>query len=187
MVLTGYQDAILRPAEPGFGTLFPARREEFVIRGVNAIIPPIAAVTNELAMTATTGLAEQERFTHSDPLVRLPSIRESEWRVTVLQGWVGRVSEVRAKDFVAILTDATKLANPPERVELDVSEISDSDIALLADGAIFYWSIGYRDTPGGQRERISTLRLARQPKIGQAELRRTFQEADRLADTLESD
>jgi hypothetical protein len=83
--------------------------------------------------------------------------------------------------------DAGGEQNPLEEVELDREEVSKSDLPLLAKGAVFYCSIGYRDTPGGQRERIFTLRFARQPRLSRAEVKRIFEEADRLAAFLESD
>jgi hypothetical protein len=125
--------------------------------------------------------------TREDVLVRLPSLRESKWKVRVLQRWVGCVEHVMADRFIAVLSDATSPHNPPEQVELDLSEVSQSDLSLLAQGATFYWSIGYRDTPGGQRERISTLRFARQPHLSKTEVKRILEEADHLAAFLESD
>ena len=125
--------------------------------------------------------------TREDVLVRLPSLRESKWKVRVLQRWVGRVEQVSADRFFAVLSDATSSRNPQEQVELDLNEVSESDLSLLAQGATFYWSIGYRDTPGGQRERISTLRFARQPRLSKAEVNRIFEQADHVAALLESD
>ena len=58
---------------------------------------------------------------------------------------------------------------------------------LVAEGAAFYWSIGYRDTPGGQRERVAALRFVRQPRLSEADVKQIFEQADRLATFLESD
>ncbi len=126
-----------------------------------------------------------QRAPREDILVRLPSLRKSKWRVTVLQGWVGRVEQVMADRFLAVLSDATSSLNPQEQIELDLREVSESDIPLLACGATFYWSIGYRDTPGGQRERISTLRFARHPRLKETDMRPIFSHADGLAAFLE--
>jgi len=122
-----------------------------------------------------------------DALVRLPSFRESHWKVRVLQRWVGRVEVVLDDRLIAVLSDTTNQSNPSEEVELDINEVSPSDLKLLAPGATFYWSIGYRDSPGGQRERVSTLRLARQPRPGKADVNRIFAQAESLAAFLETD
>jgi hypothetical protein len=91
-----------------------------------------------------------------------------------------------ADRFVAVVNDATNSQNPAEQVEVDLEEVSTSDLPLLAEGATFYWCIGYRDTPGGQRERISTLRFARQPHLSKTVVSKTvvdraFALADRVA------
>ena len=134
-----------------------------------------------------TASPEGQSDTRQDVLVRLPSLRESKWKVRVLQRWVGRVEHVNGDSFVATLHDATSPRYPPEQVEIDRSEVSESDLSLLAPGATFYWSIGYRDTPGGQRERISTLRFARLPRLSTTEVSRILEHADNLAALLESD
>jgi hypothetical protein len=105
----------------------------------------------------------------------------------VLQRWVGRVECVDGDRFFAVLDDATDSVCPQEQVELDISEVSTSDLTLLVPGATFYWTIGYRDTPGGQRERISTLRFARHPRLSKTEVSRIFAQADQLAALLDSE
>ncbi len=120
-----------------------------------------------------------------DILLRLPSLKESKWKVTVLQRWVGRVERVEDVSFLAVLNDVTNSQNPLEEVELDIAEISPSDLSLLVAGAAFYWSIGYQDTPGGQRQRVSVLRFARLPQLNKTDVDRVFEQADRLAASLE--
>jgi hypothetical protein len=105
----------------------------------------------------------------------------------VLQQWVGRVERVERDRFVALLQDRTTLQNPPEQVELEFTEVSPADLPLLSVGATFYWSIGYRDTAEGQRERISTVRFARQSRLSKTDVKRIFEQADRSAAFLESD
>ncbi len=178
---TSYRDAITRPGSPELGVLFPALQKEFLIRQSFTHWP-----TPERNEPAPASLRGQQAAT-LDVLVRLPSLRESNGKVTVLQRWVGQIERVEASQFIAIISDATNPRNPPEEVELDLAEVSRSDLPLVAEGATFYWSIGYRDTPGGQRERISTLRLARRPRLSLSEVNRIFERADRLAAYLESD
>ena len=105
--------------------------------------------------------------------------------MTVLQSWVGCVESVRPHELTATIQDETNPANPVELVQLNVEEGSASDRVLLAEGANFYWSIGYQDSPGGQRRRISTLRFARYPKVSSAEVKQLHKDADKLAAMLE--
>jgi len=172
---------LVRPSSE-MGVLFPVSQEGFLIRGP---LPEerFSVHKNESIQASPP----DQRATREDVLVRLPSLRESKWKVTVLQRWVGRVEHVKADRFLAVIADATNSRNPPEEVEIELSEVSRGDLTLLAPGAAFYWSIGYQDSPGGQRERISALRFARHPRLSETEVNRAFEEADQLAAFLESD
>jgi hypothetical protein len=181
---TSFRDSILKPGSAEIGLLFPTPQVElvkFLFRRVPADI--IAASANGVIQASSQ---DQGRVI-PDVLVRLPSILKSKWKVRVLQQWVGRVEQVNMARFIAYIVDATNSRNPAEQVEFDLSEVSESDRVLVAAGAVFYWSIGYRDTPGGQRERISALRFARHPRFSEGEVNRIFEQADRLATLLESD
>ena len=181
---TSLRDAIVRPGSVEIGVLFPAVQKQFLVRQPwTAEKARFSRSTNEI----TQASPQDQHITQEDLLVRLPSLRESKWKVTVLQRWIGLVEQVKADRFVAVLTDATNSHNPPEQVEVDLEEVSTSDLPLLAQGTTFYWCIGYQDTPGGQRDRISTLRFARQPRLSKAVVNRVFAQADRVTALLESD
>ena len=157
-------------------------RDEFLFR------KPVTNTSQALKTNEVIRASPQaQRDIREGVLVRLPSLRESKWKVRVLQRWVGRVEHVDGHRFVAVLDDATSSLCPQEQVELDLSEVSESDLTLLVPGATFYWSIGYRDTPGGQRERISTLRFARHPRLSKTEVSRIFEHADQVAALLDSE
>lgn len=121
------------------------------------------------------------------PVVRVPSVQDFPLKIKVLQLWNGIVEEVTDDRFIALVTDRSNAAAPTERVELDVSEVSSNDRSLLSKGAAFYWSIAYRDAPTGQRERVSSLRFARQARVPDEQMARIFDRADRVAALLESD
>ena len=72
-------------------------------------------------------------------------------------------------------------------VYYDYSKIFYTSVLNFQVPPNFYWSIGYRDTPGGQRDRISTLRFARQPHFRKADLKRIFEQADFSAALLQSE
>jgi hypothetical protein len=183
IAFTSFGDAIMRSESLEVGLLFPALRKGFLVRQpLTAIKAKFSDHTNDVPQTSS-----DQHVMHQDVLIRLPSLRDSKWKVNLLQQWVGSVERVGADAFVALLEDMTNSQNPPEQVELDLREVSASDLPLLAVGATFYWSIGYRDTSGGQRERISTVRFARQPRLSNGQTNHIFEQADRSAGFLESD
>jgi hypothetical protein len=118
-------------------------------------------------------------------LVSLSSQKVLGQKVTLLQRWIGRVTQVNNHTFVAIVSDTTRSQRPDEEVELDRREIPRPDLYLLISGAAFYWSIGYEDSADGQRRRVSELRFVRQPHLTDSQIKRTFERADRLAAFLE--
>lgn len=79
------------------------------------------------------------------------------------QLWEGRVTEVRDTEFVAVLTDATNPSNPDEQVVFACDEISEDDRALIAPGSGFYWTVGTKQSPVGQRENVSIIQFRRLP------------------------
>ena len=176
-----YSDAILRPDGPEAGLLFPTPQvasERFVYRELPSekAGPSVDQIT----------LQSQDQVNpRQDAFVRLPDLRLSPLKVIVLQRWIGRVVSVHDEKFVAITTDATNPRNPPEEVEFDLTEVSEGDLPLVAEGAMFYWSIGYRDSPGGQRERVSSLRFVRSPRLSEPMVSRIFERADRMAAFLQ--
>ncbi len=101
-----------------------------------------------------------------------------------LQKWEGVVLEVRQDTFVArIFDEAGK--HPDEEIELPKEELSPFESDLLEAGAIFYWTIGYRQRlPRGQRERVSLIRLRRLPAWSRAELSAAHARAEALAHDL---
>lgn len=84
-------------------------------------------------------------------------------RFEVLQQWEGTVTDADDDTFWADLRDLTTPSSPTEIVEVPVAEIAVSDRTLLQPGSVFYWSVGYETTPGGQIRRVSEIRLRRTP------------------------
>jgi hypothetical protein len=125
-------------------------------------------------------------FKHS-PAARLAEPpRTSEDRITALQQWEGAVDEILDDAFTAILRDRTT-DTPDERAEFALDEVSPSDVSLVTPGAIFTWTIGYRDMLTGQRLRFSTIRFRRLPAWTQRELDDARARASRLLASLEED
>ncbi len=103
------------------------------------------------------------------PAIRLPPMQIRPERFLTLSKWVGRVQRVGDESFVALVQD--QLENrPEEEVEFARGEVAPVDELLLVPGAVFYWSIGYRDRLGGQRTRESIIRFRRLPRPSSTDL-----------------
>lgn len=104
-------------------------------------------------------------------------------RLIPLQAWEGAVLEVDDSSFVARAVDVAG-EHADEEVSLPKDELSDFDLDLLEPGAIFYWTIGYREKPGGARERVSQIRFRRLPAWSTPQLEQVEVRADALARNL---
>jgi hypothetical protein len=103
-----------------------------------------------------------------------------------LQRWEGRVIECGADTFRAILTDLTD-PGPEEEVELLLADVPPEDRPLVGAGAIFYWSIGYRNEASGGKPRMSTLRFRRLPVWTETELAAAREPVGPLAEFFGAD
>jgi len=112
----------------------------------------------------------------------LPSAQGAEVpdRFTLLQKWEGTVLASAEHEFTAILRDK---GEPDEEATFDVEEVPEGDRPLIAPGAVFHWSIGYRDRRG-QRTRESIICFRRLPAWTRRELDRAAQEADETISAL---
>lgn len=110
-------------------------------------------------------------------------LRESalEDRFELLQQWEGTIESITGDTVTASLRDLTDRAQPEEIVDLPLEEFSPNDADLVAPGAVFYWSIGYRVTPTGTKERVSRVRMRRVPPPTRRQLERIAQDAAELA------
>ncbi len=98
------------------------------------------------------------------PPVRRPPGQAPQRRFNVLQQWEGIVDEITSDSIWAVIDDLTDPSAASESVELPLDEIPEADQPLLAPGSVFYWHIGYEQTCGGQRRRVSEIRLRRSPQ-----------------------
>ncbi|HYP55189.1 MAG TPA: hypothetical protein VEQ41_02655 [Solirubrobacterales bacterium] len=103
-----------------------------------------------------------------------------------LQRWEGIVTECGDETFIAQLTDLTE-PGPREEVELPISDVALEDRDLVEVGAVFYWSIGYKDEADGQRVKASTLRFRRLPVWSESELIAARGRAEDVARVLAED
>ncbi len=122
---------------------------------------PSPAIDEDIPDLSTEHLGDIEGAI--SPLIRRSYAQVPERRFIVLQQWEGVVTEVTTSSVWADLCDLTEPSSPVEIVELPLEEISEADMAILALGSVFYWTIGYEQAPGGQRRRVSEVRVRRTP------------------------
>ena len=86
-------------------------------------------------------------------------------RFLVLQEYEGVVITLERDSFWARLVNRTTRGAPDEEAEFLMEEVSSCDRRLVAEGAVFYWHIGYRDGKNGQRTRAALIRFRRLPAV----------------------
>jgi hypothetical protein len=72
------------------------------------------------------------------------------------QEWIGRVDAVSDETFAATLVTRSS-PDDVEHAEIEIDEVAPRDRVNLRRGAVFYWVIGYRDEPYGQRFGVSSI------------------------------
>jgi hypothetical protein len=102
-------------------------------------------------------------------------------RFELLQQWEGTIEGVDADSITASVRDMTDRTMPDELIEIQRMEFADADADLVAPGAVFYWSIGYRVTPSGTKERLSVIRMRRLPQPTRRQLECISREAAELS------
>lgn len=112
---------------------------------------------------------------------RLPPFSRPRERFIVLQQWEGTVLSTSDEEFTAVMRDLTNPSRPDEEMTLPIDEVPESDRRLLVSGAVFYWSLGYKETLSGQRERVAALRFRRLPVWTSSDLRDLQRKADEFA------
>ena len=116
----------------------------------------------------------------ASPLIRLPAGTLPKEHVQLLQQWEGVITEVKSDSFFADLQDLADANQPIEVVEIPIEEIPNDDMALLVEGAIFYWSIGYETSAGGQLRRVSEIRMRRAPRWTKRGIQQVKKRAEEL-------
>jgi hypothetical protein len=98
--------------------------------------------------------------------ILIPSTRyEPKGNFRTLQQYEGVVLSIEKDAFWAKLVDKTTQGSENEQGEFPLDEVSDSDRRLVKPGAVFYWHIGYYDSPSGPRIRQSLILFRRLPAI----------------------
>lgn len=137
----------------------------FLSGGVRRVPAPSQTANDGLGVTIPT--LDEERII--EPVFPTPARRPDTGHFVILQRWEGIVLEIRTDTFVALLVDKSG-TRADEEAEIPIEELSRPDLDLLAEGAVFYWGVGYLDRPSGQRTRESMIRFRRLPAWSTKEL-----------------
>lgn len=95
------------------------------------------------------------------------------------QEWEGYVTRIDDDYFYAQLLDLTN-HGVEEEAQFERSEVSPNHDALLKEGALFRWSIGYERLRGGTRRRSSSIVFRRLPAWSKREIETSKKEAEQL-------
>lgn len=98
--------------------------------------------------------------------------------------WEGVVEELGDAELVARLYDLTDPSREPEVATFSLDELSDDDLPLAKPGAVFYWSIGHRIEPHGQKKAESVIRFRRLPAWSTGDIRRLQREQAQGGDDI---
>jgi hypothetical protein len=104
-------------------------------------------------------------------VARRPRVRAPEAvafrRLEQREGVVLDIDE-REGVFRARLVDP-RADEPDQEVEVEIEQVSPSDLDLLAPGALFFWAIGYVTGRTGRRSLVLQLDFRRLPRLGRAQ------------------
>jgi hypothetical protein len=137
------------------------------VRDGTDFILPVRRLDTHLASTDLEDAARNAESVDTAQVERLrfrPVIRlTAPYRFQALKRWEGVVTATDVEQFTARLRDLDSSAESDLEAVVSVDEIADSDEQLLEVGAVFYWTIGYRIEPHGQKSSVSTIRFRRLP------------------------
>jgi hypothetical protein len=138
----------------------------------------------ELAPTVTNSAEQAWRGAPATPTRVVKTARATQDHFHALQQWEGVVDAINDGTFFARLVDRTA-EGPDEQAEFDLAEVPAGDRELIAPGAVFYWSVGYRTSATGTRSRASVISFRRLPAWTEAEKRQAKERARQIARALD--
>ncbi|HRI34783.1 MAG TPA: hypothetical protein PLD02_13605 [Saprospiraceae bacterium] len=136
----------------------------------------IGRYTNELQ----SYISEETKFLDKDmdiPILQLPEfakqfdILNAKRYSKKIQSWQGIVLSINKRSFHAKLYDLN-VGGTDEIGEFELEDISPDDLHLLAEGAIFYWSVGHY-MENGQSLKKSEIRFQRLITLDEDDIEQT--------------
>lgn len=118
---------------------------------------------------------------HKDKL----KIRGSDRAIKLLQQWECVVIDVDEDCVECEMHDLTDDSQPVELAEIYLDEFNLFDRHLLAEGTVFYWSIGREECKTGTIRRYSELRVRRMPPLSNLRKRELAREAEQSSELFE--
>ena len=138
-------------------------------RGPSARTAPSDGQADEEGFRAEPTAVESGRVVPLRGVLRRPEA-PNVGTFILLQQFEGTVLAIGPSEFGARLVDRTHPTNPAETGDFSIDDVSEGDRPLLALGAVFYFSLGYRIAPSGQRDRVATVRFRRLPAWSKREI-----------------
>lgn len=177
-------------------TQTPTANNQLPMVSSQSVIEPTGLVStrnlqSHLKKTAPQRMREQLKpdtmsnlsINDSEPTAILRSITkitEPQSRFEVLQKWEGFVANIEGDEITAVISDLFNANAPTEEICFDIDEVSDADRELVTQGAVFYWYIGYRYDPWGQKTRSSLFKFRRLPAWQKKQLDKADKDAHEL-------
>ena len=118
-----------------------------------------------------------------DQVVHLKPVTFIKSRFIELQKWEGIVLEISEDSFIGRLMNLSQNDHDSE-AEFSFEEVHDEDKSFIMPGAIFYWTIGYKEDRG-QRIRASMIRFRRLPAWQREEIEAAKRSAQNIKDLLQ--
>jgi len=118
---------------------------------------------------------------HRPPVPEIPVLNTTHKRhreIQVEHEWEGVVLSVGADEFQARLIELSDVNHMQEIAEFDLDMVSDSDMALLREGAIFRWIIGKSRNPDRTIELVSKMVFRRLPQWRRRDLMAVRKQAE---------
>lgn len=142
------------------------------------VIEPSHSRMQEVQVDSGSAAAQIERS--ATFLRRELSERERTRAEIISHHWEGTVEQVGPEAFIATLRSLRDAHESEKEAEVPLDSINPDDLELLAPGAVFYWTIGYEQSPAGTRRRFSQLKFRRLPAWTKKDLARAERKADEL-------
>jgi hypothetical protein len=103
--------------------------------------------------------------------------------------WEGVVEEVNGEGFRARLRPLeVGLADRVEYADFDYDDLADeSDFDLVAEGAVFYWTVGRSSNEAGTQTKTSLVRFRRLPATTERQIKAAATQAEALLADLSED
>lgn len=113
------------------------------------------------------------------PDIPAPNLTYNRHReVQVEHEWEGVVLSKGINEFQARLIELSNVNHVEEIAEFDLDIVSDSDLPLLREGAIFRWIIGRSRSPDGTIELLSKMVFRRLPQWRRHDLTKIRKQAE---------